>query len=184
MMAISKWALLTMLASVSLAGCGKPDNSSQLLADCVNDGIAYFKATGSYPTLKTDQDRGEAAESVANKRCADSYYAFQGLPTQPEKPPEKKKKEGKHLAVPSDPNADFYVLDKAKRGSMSVIITKRVGSSGTSYSSRLYNCQDNTVKYLGTGETRQAMEQSNPDPNMSPIAEGSIAYYVGVEACK
>ncbi|WP_020395359.1 hypothetical protein [Thiolinea disciformis] len=88
------------------------------------------------------------------------------------------------LAVPSDPNASFYVLDKAKKGEDSVIITKRVGISGISYSSRLYDCAAGTFKYLGTGETRAAMEQSQPDPNMTALTAGSIAYYVGLEACK
>lgn len=92
--------------------------------------------------------------------------------------------EGKQLDVPSDPGAQFYVLDKAKKNGQSVIITKRVGTSGVSYSSRLYDCSNYTVKYLGTGETRQEMEQSSPDPNMAPIVNGSIADYVGREACK
>lgn len=92
--------------------------------------------------------------------------------------------EGKQLDVPSDPNAQFYVLDKAKKNGQSVIITKRVGTSGVSYSSRLYDCSNYMVKYLGTGETRQAMEQSPPDPNMAPIVNDSIADYIGREACK
>ena len=86
--------------------------------------------------------------------------------------------------MPSDSNAKFYTLDKAKKDGMSVIITKRIGSSGVSYSSRLYDCHDNTFRYLGTGETREAMEKSHPDENMSPIIKGAIAYYVGLEACK
>jgi len=88
------------------------------------------------------------------------------------------------LSVPSDPKAQFFVLEKGGSGSQRTIVTKRVGSSGTSYSKRLYNCADSTVKYLGTGDSLEAMSKSNPDPNMSPIVQGSIAYYVGLEACK
>ncbi len=88
------------------------------------------------------------------------------------------------LSVPSDPKAQFFVLEKSGSGSQRTIVTKRVGSSGASYSKRLYNCADSTMKYLGTGDSLASMNKSNPDPNMSPIVQGSIAYYVGLEACK
>ncbi|WP_411726455.1 hypothetical protein [Methyloglobulus sp.] len=88
------------------------------------------------------------------------------------------------LNVPSDPKALFFVLEKGGSESERTIVTKRVGSSGTGYSKRLYNCADNTVKYLGTGDSLEAMNKSNPDPKMGSISEGSIAYYVGFEACK
>lgn len=88
------------------------------------------------------------------------------------------------LAVPSDSKAQFFVLEKGGKGVERTIVTKRVGSSGTSYSKRLYNCKDNTVKYLGSGDTLAAMGSSKPDPNMGPIVQGSIAYFVGQQACK
>lgn len=92
--------------------------------------------------------------------------------------------EGKPLVIPSDPNAKYYVIDKAKENGNAVIITQRIGSSGVSYSSRLYDCANGAVKYLGTGATRAAMEASAPDPSMGPITSGSIADYVGQEACQ
>jgi hypothetical protein len=88
------------------------------------------------------------------------------------------------LAVPSDPKARFFVLEKAGKGAERTIVTKRVGPSGTSYSRRLYNCSNSTVKYLGNGDTLEDMKKSRPDPNMGPIVQGSIAYYVGLEACR
>lgn len=90
----------------------------------------------------------------------------------------------KPLSVPSDPKAQFFVLEKGGSGAERTIVTKRVGPSGTSYSKRLYNCNNNSVKYLGTGDSLAAMTSSKSDPNMGPIVQGSIAYYVGIEACK
>lgn len=90
----------------------------------------------------------------------------------------------KPLGVPSDSKAQFFVLEKGSSGSERTIVTRRVGSSGTSYSKRLYNCKNSTVKYLGTGDSLTEMASSRADPNMAPIVRGSIAYYVGVEACK
>ena len=89
------------------------------------------------------------------------------------------------LNVPSDPKAIFFVLEKGSRGTERTIVTKRVGPSGTSYSERLYNCTDHTVKYLGTGDSiAEMVASSTVTTNMGPIIQGSIAYYVGIEACK
>ena len=88
------------------------------------------------------------------------------------------------LSIPSDANASFFVLEKNGKGPERTIVTKCVGSSGTSYSKRLYNCKDDTVKYLGTGDTIEAMNTSRPDLRMSSIVQGSIAYHVGIFACK
>jgi hypothetical protein len=87
------------------------------------------------------------------------------------------------FTVPSDARANFYILEKGNQGNERVIVTKREGPSGTSYSKRLYNCADHTVKYLGTGDSLEAMDVSPADPAMGPIVEGSIAYYVGLQAC-
>ncbi|WAP65398.1 hypothetical protein OZ911_08365 [Pseudomonas fortuita] len=88
------------------------------------------------------------------------------------------------LHVPSDPKAAYTILARDTSGNERTITTKRVGSSGTSYSRRLYNCADRTVKYLGSGETLEQMKASQPDPRMGPIVSGSIADYVGAEACR
>lgn len=88
------------------------------------------------------------------------------------------------LSVPSDSKAKFFILEKSGKGAQRTIVTKRVGSSGASYSKRLYNCNNSTVKYLGTGDSLTEMAASKADPNMAPIVPGSIAYYVGIEACK
>lgn len=88
------------------------------------------------------------------------------------------------LHVPSDPKAAYTILARDTSGNERTITTKRVGSSGTSYSRRLYNCADRTVKYLGSGETLEQMKASQPDPRMGPIVSGSIADYVGSEACR
>jgi hypothetical protein len=88
------------------------------------------------------------------------------------------------LSIPSDAKAQFFILEKGGNSTERTIVTKRVGSSGTSYSKRLYDCTNHTVKYLGTGDSLEAMASSKADPNMTPIVSESIAYYVGVEACK
>lgn len=88
------------------------------------------------------------------------------------------------ISVPSDPKAQYYILERGSNGSLRTITTKRVGTSGSSYSKRLYNCAQSTVKYLGTGDTLAEMNQSTPPGKMANIVSGSIAYYIGLEACR
>jgi len=88
------------------------------------------------------------------------------------------------IRIPSDSNAEYSILEKQGSGSERTITTKRTGSSGTTYSRRLYNCAQETFKYLGTGESFEAMASASPDPVMSAIVQGSISYYVGLEACR
>ncbi len=97
----------------------------------------------------------------------------------------KRKAEGVRIDVPSDPGAAFYLMDKVTdQGASRIIITRRIGSSGESWSRRIFNCTDYTVKYLGSGATRAAMDASRPDPNMTNVLPGTIADDVGRAACR
>ncbi len=88
------------------------------------------------------------------------------------------------LVVPTDAKAKYTILEIVGKWPNRTIVTKRVGSSGASYSKRLYNCSNNTVKYLGSGDTLANMAHSEPDPKMAPVVLQSIADYVGRQACK
>lgn len=103
-------------------------------------------------------------------------------------PPPKPEPAGYELRVPSDPGATFVVLEMKNGtadGRLREIVTKRIGRAGhVSYSRRLYDCHYSQVKYLGSGGTYEQMAAGKPDPNMSGITSGSIADYVGREACK
>jgi hypothetical protein len=46
---------------------------------CVNKGVAYFKAIGSYPTLKSAPNIGRSSEVVARERCNRTTTAFGAL---------------------------------------------------------------------------------------------------------
>lgn len=88
------------------------------------------------------------------------------------------------LTIPTDAKAKYTILEIGGKWPNRTIVTKRAGSSGTSYSKRIYNCSNNTVKYLGSGATLTEMGRSNPDPKVAPIVQQSIADYVGRQACK
>ena len=88
------------------------------------------------------------------------------------------------LSVLSDPKAKYFVIEKEGSRAERTIVTKRVGPSGTSYAKRLYNCDYDTVKYLGTGDSLSKMAESKRSSNMILIMPGSIAYYLRIEACR
>jgi hypothetical protein len=88
------------------------------------------------------------------------------------------------LVVPTDRGAKYSVLEVTGKWPNRTILTKRVGSSGTSYSRRLYNCSNHTFKYLATGDTIAELAKSKADPAMGPLVSGSISDYVGKHACK
>lgn len=94
------------------------------------------------------------------------------------------KAEGRKISVPSDAGASYFVMDSpTSSGSNRTIVTRRAGTSGESWSKRIYDCANYTAKYLGTGATRAAMDASRPDPNMAIVLPGTIADYVGRVAC-
>lgn len=87
------------------------------------------------------------------------------------------------MKIPTDPKANYTIIEKDKNGSMATIVTKREGPAGITYSKRLYDCSAWKVKYLGSGETLEQMRSSQEDPGMSRIGEETIADYVGRRAC-
>jgi hypothetical protein len=87
--------------------------------------------------------------------------------------------------VPTDPSAKYTVLDITRQPNGLVeITTQRDGKSGTSYSKRLVDCANATFKYLGDGDTVEAMRSSKPDPYMAELVAGSISAYVSEYACQ
>ncbi len=91
--------------------------------------------------------------------------------------------EGGEFIIPSDSHATYEQIDTGTLGDLMTLTTKRVGPSGTTYSKRAFDCQAGTTKYIGTGDTIQQMEASSPEREMSPVTEGSIAYWLWVRAC-
>ena len=67
-------AVAAVFAVASLGGCGRR-NADEVEA-CVDRGIAYFKETGSYPTLKSAPNKGRSVVEVARERCERTTTAF------------------------------------------------------------------------------------------------------------
>jgi hypothetical protein len=88
------------------------------------------------------------------------------------------------ISVPTDASAKYYILEKSEANGRVTVVTKRVGSSGTSYSKRLIDCNGKAFMYLGDGSTLEEMKKSKPDTKMSALVPGSISGFVAGAACK
>lgn len=69
--------LVTFSIISMLHGCGNRDMTKATAQDaCIENGIAYYKEIGSYPTLTSAGMEGRRAEDVAAEKCARSIQAF------------------------------------------------------------------------------------------------------------
>jgi hypothetical protein len=84
---------------------------------------------------------------------------------------------GTPFDVPSDSRAKYYLLNVAPGESGNIVATtRREGPSGTTYSRREINCDAQTFRYIGEGDTLEQAKQPAPNPGeMSPLVDGSIS---------
>lgn len=99
------------------------------------------------------------------------------------KKPSASKSAPRLISVPTDASARYYLLKRSGTSTRPILVTKRVGSSGTSYSRREFDCAAHTFRYLGDGDSIEEMNASTPDAEMSPLVDGSISDYIGRVAC-
>ena len=87
--------------------------------------------------------------------------------------------------VPSDPGVNYAIVVKDYGRGTKSVVTKRDGKSGTSYSIREVNCNSETSRYMGEGDTlEEAISNLDDTKSMSLVTSGSISYYILKAACK
>jgi hypothetical protein len=90
------------------------------------------------------------------------------------------------VSVPTDSGATYKIVvqDLGYGRSALVVISQRIGSSGTSFAIREVNCDAGTFRYMGEGDTlEQAMNSVDDTATMSPLVDGSISDYIVRAAC-
>lgn len=89
------------------------------------------------------------------------------------------------IPVLSDSSTQYTALQiTPKRDGLVEILSRRIGSSGTTFAFREVDCDTNRFRYLGEGDTRQkALRRKNPPEPLTPLFEGSISWYVSRFAC-
>ncbi|GAA0456852.1 MULTISPECIES: hypothetical protein [Sphingomonas] len=92
---------------------------------------------------------------------------------------------GTAFDVPADPNARYSLLSVTPGQNGHIIaLTRRTGTSGTSYSNREIDCDAQLARYVGEGDTREDAERPSPNPgDMAPLVAGSSTHTAVQVAC-
>jgi len=100
----------------------------------------------------------------------------------PAQPPSR---EGFAIGAPSDPGAEYRILSitRMPNGNLEVL-SRRDGRSGTSFARREIDCDAETYRYLGEGDTREQALRDGPNPGpMSEVTGTSASSDVLSAAC-
>jgi hypothetical protein len=94
--------------------------------------------------------------------------------------------EGFSISSPSDPGASYRILKISRmKNSNLEVLSRRDGSSGTSFARREINCSAYTYRYLGEGDSLAEAEKNGPNPGtMSELTGASASSDVADAACK
>ncbi|MDF7676592.1 hypothetical protein PT286_07580 [Neisseriaceae bacterium ESL0693] len=90
---------------------------------------------------------------------------------------EKVQRDKENLIIPhNEPNTTYKIIWHKKNSSgLFEAIIERVGSSGTSYSKHEIDCDSQSIRYLGDGDTLEKALMYRPDPKLIVPVEGSSA---------
>jgi hypothetical protein len=124
----------------------------------------------------------ETSERLPENAIMDNGSAMDGFDS-PALPPTA---EGEPVSVPSDPGATYRLLrwSRLPNGNLEAV-TRRDGSSGTSFARREIDCRAMTFRYLGEGDTLEQALADSPNPGqMGELTSQSISTYVSEFVCR
>ena len=103
--------------------------------------------------------------------------------------PQTKGAGGIPVSVPSDSASYGIVVKDVGFGKEALmVISQRVGKSGTSFAVREVNCYNSTFRYVGesniSASDAMASAATYNAGSMSPLTKGSISYYISNKACQ
>jgi len=79
------------------------------------------------------------------------------------------------LEIKTDLEGDYFIVSKGGTANKPMLLVKRVSSDFTYYIKREFDCEARTVRYLGEGESLEAVAVSEPEPELSAIRGGSVS---------
>ncbi len=87
------------------------------------------------------------------------------------------------LAIQTDLEGQYFLVEKGGTLTMPTLLVKRVAPYGTHFVKREFDCEARTQRYLGEGDSSEALAASEPDKQMTAIKAGSIADQLLQYAC-
>lgn len=87
------------------------------------------------------------------------------------------------IPVPSDPSAIYTAVENGSHNGLPMLISKREGKSGVSYTKKAFDCASQQAMTLGDSDTPDGLDRSISDNKMYDVMEGSITYWQWAYAC-
>jgi hypothetical protein len=91
--------------------------------------------------------------------------------------------EEKVIVIPNDRLGQYVLIDKSGSAEERMIVVRRAGISGVVYSRRVYNCTEDTVHFLGSGLTMEALDRDQINWREQPVESGTVASDIERIAC-
>lgn len=170
-----QWGVFAVLLPTVAWGHGGRTNAQGCHNDRKNGGYHCHGGSDSSPSMGVSPRSPKTPASVAPPLSP---------PSSTPRPVRSAPSNEPQITIPSDAKAKFFVLKTGGTRRKPTLTTRRESPSGITYSTREFDCQEQTVRYLGTGETPAAMALSMPEEKMAELVEGSIAWYLWKYACK
>ena len=87
------------------------------------------------------------------------------------------------IKLKTDLRSQYFVVERGGTATKPTLVVKRIGPSGTSYTKRAFDCEARTAKHVGTGDSLEEMAKAKPDPDMSPLVDGSVTQQLWQQVC-
>ena len=78
------------------------------------------------------------------------------------------------VEIRTDLEGQYYIVEEGGFPEEPVIVDKRVWPGGVYFMKREFHCREHRVRYLGEGESIEAMEVMAPEVESRPMEPGSI----------
>lgn len=83
-----------------------------------------------------------------------------------------------------DSEARYFVVEKGGTAAKPTLVLKRVGSSGTSYTKRAFDCEARTAVLVASGKTLETMDKPKPEAEMRPLTKDSVTEQLWRHVCR
>ena len=89
------------------------------------------------------------------------------------------------IDIKTDLEGQYFIVEKTGSANKPVLVVKRAAANFAYYIKREFDCQAHTFRYLGEGESLEAMAATavQPKPEMGAIKKGSISDQLARHAC-
>jgi hypothetical protein len=88
------------------------------------------------------------------------------------------------IEINTDIKGKYYIVEKTGTSNNPVLVTKQVRPNATThYIKRWFDCKNQTVRYLGEGDTLEELNKAAPEPDSTAIEEGSIPDQLAKHVC-